>query len=843
MSVREYILFILLASLSASHLRCTNNKIAGTTDETELEVIALSGNLVQGTNGNPAVNARVLLYSSNNSIPQAAIDSFSTTAEGSYRFKYLKPGTYSISAELLSSSDSLYGTRRNIVIKKSVNIGTDTLKAPGYITGKVRVANQGSKSNIFCFIPGTSYLSITDTGGNYAIYHIPPGTYNLAFWHQKYNDSSIADVTVVPEKETRAPDMMLHLVTNLQTKNIYGSFTTHYDSISECEAFLFKNSLYSNTSMVFPLDWNPVSHSYSGYVTLPDTGTYWAATIITYDTHARKTGIGSVTFTKLASNILVPSFDPTNAVPRLDAGKDIIASLHDTVHFYGTATDSFGGSIIQYKWDFNNDGICEDSSLVNDTVRWVYDSLGIQRAVFYACDNDGNIGTDTVKVIIPDFIPVVKIVKPSKDATFCDTLALVKLFAHAVDSFGGYLTKFEWDFNGDGIWDTALAKNDTVAHLFPMGTYKTLFAATDNDGNKSVDSCRITVSCVVQVSAGSDYSFFVKKDRSVWGSGNPNEGKLGNGSGWPQIYIPVKLSEHVLVSSAGFRHSGFIKDDASSWTTGYNDDGELGNGISGWNAQELIPVRVANDVAQIVTGEDATLFLKTDKSVWACGRNDYYGQLGLGASVPGSVIPAFIMNDVIAISAGKSHSCAIKADQSYWAWGCNQSGQVGNGKSGYNEKEFMPLKIADNVIAVDAGWDYTMFIKSDKSLWGCGSNTVGQLGNGKSGTTEIEAVPVKITDNVYAVSAGKGHTMFIKTDFTLWACGDNTNGQFGNGTTVPSAFPIKITDNVASVSIGADYSLIIKKDGSAWAAGLNSSGQLGDGTKVNRQTWVQVLNK
>ncbi|MBI5562885.1 MAG: hypothetical protein HY894_08575 [Deltaproteobacteria bacterium] len=66
-----------------------------------------------------------------------------------------------------------------------------------------------------------------------------------------------------------------------------------------------------------------------------------------------------------------------------------------------------------------------------------------------------------------------------------------------------------------------------------------------------------------------------------------------------------------------------------------------------------------------------------------------------------------------------------------------------------------------------AGSGHTVFIKSDGSLWAWGSNAYGQIGDG---TTVDKSRPVRVgADNDWAtVSAGDGHTAAIKTGGTLW---------------------------------------------------------------------------
>src|SRR5688572_9922084 len=50
-------------------------------------------------------------------------------------------------------------------------------------------------------------------------------------------------------------------------------------------------------------------------------------------------------------------------------------------------------------------------------------------------------------------------------------------------------------------------------------------------------------------------------------------------------------------------------------------------------------------------------------------------------------------------------------------------------------------------------------------------------------------------------SAG-GHTMFVKTDATLWGTGANQYGQLGNGTKVNQSSAVHVANGVSSVAAG-----------------------------------------
>ena len=89
---------------------------------------------------------------------------------------------------------------------------------------------------------------------------------------------------------------------------------------------------------------------------------------------------------------------------------------------------------------------------------------------------------------------------------------------------------------------------------------------------------------------------------------------------------------------------------------------------------------------------------------------------------------------VTKVAAGYEHSLVLKSDGSLWAMGLNEVGELGDGTyngNGINRPEQI---VASNVTGIAAGWDDSLFIKSDGSLWAMGWNLWGQLGDGTYGT-------------------------------------------------------------------------------------------------------------
>ena len=215
------------------------------------------------------------------------------------------------------------------------------------------------------------------------------------------------------------------------------------------------------------------------------------------------------------------------------------------------------------------------------------------------------------------------------------------------------------------------------------------------------------------------------------------------------------------------------------------------------------------------------------------GLNDR-GQLGDGSS-QNQFLPVLLDGQWFQVSAGYQHSVAIRNDGTLWAWGHNGNGKVGT-TTNINGIIYGPTQIIPNskFIKVSAGPYHSLALQDDGSLWAWGSNGNGQLGDG---TLTPKTIPTKIGFSKWIdISAGHFVSLGIQSDGSLWAWGFISLAQPSVST------PIKIGGNniFKYIDTGSTTRFAIQDDGTLWGLGENTSGQLGDGTQLAKYILTKI---
>lgn len=173
-----------------------------------------------------------------------------------------------------------------------------------------------------------------------------------------------------------------------------------------------------------------------------------------------------------------------------------------------------------------------------------------------------------------------------------------------------------------------------------------------------------------------------------------------------------------------------------------------------------------------------------------------------------------------AVAAGAVHSLALRPDGTvlHWGYGIGNTPRLANG-----------INSVKAIAAGSSGESYA--VKTDGTVW---TWSPGVLPQQKAGLS-----------NIVRVSTGPVHGLALDSAGTLWAWGENADGQLGIGTTTSSATPVQVNlPNVTAISAGWSHSLAVTSDGQAWAWGSNELQKLGDGTTTSNQLLpVQVKDQ
>jgi len=216
----------------------------------------------------------------------------------------------------------------------------------------------------------------------------------------------------------------------------------------------------------------------------------------------------------------------------------------------------------------------------------------------------------------------------------------------------------------------------------------------------------------------------------------------------------------------------------------------------------------------------------------------------------------------IAVSGGYTFSLALDSTGNVWSTGGNTEGATGQGTTVGNTEGFYQVDNTNgiesvNIVQITSGGASTgrsasWALDSNGDMWNTGQNEFGQLGHGN--TSNLDKFTKVTTGDVASATIIKVCYLYYSTialddQGTMWACGRNNLGQVGNPPyegTITSFFPITagpISDkSVTDIARAFDGVHAMTSDGELWGTGYNGFGELGTGDLVNRYIFTKILD-
>ena len=268
-------------------------------------------------------------------------------------------------------------------------------------------------------------------------------------------------------------------------------------------------------------------------------------------------------------------------------------------------------------------------------------------------------------------------------------------------------------------------------------------------------------------------------------------------------------------------------DPISLYGFGAGTDGKLGlNSNTARSSPTQVP---GNNWSMVSNREGGSVGVKDDGTLWVWGGNAS-GSLGLNESEPASYSsPKQVGTNTnwnFAAASGE-RTAAITSSGEMYVWGRNQNGCFATNVQ--EDFQSSPVQVPGTTWAECAfgGGNQGIFRKTDGTIWASGQNNEGQLG---LNTPTYYSSPVQIgTQTNWSKIMCGGNSSWGMTDSgALFAWGQSVDGSLGfNQGSVQYSSPKQLPGTWSEWSVSKTNGLAVKTDGTLWSWGENVNGSLG----------------
>jgi len=188
------------------------------------------------------------------------------------------------------------------------------------------------------------------------------------------------------------------------------------------------------------------------------------------------------------------------------------------------------------------------------------------------------------------------------------------------------------------------------------------------------------------------------------------------------------------------------------------------------------------------------------------------------------------------VAAGDYFSLALSTDGNIYSWGDNAKGQLGDGTTNSRTSPG-PVSTVNfgslTFSAIAAGTDFALALRVDGTVFAWGNNFNGQLGDG---TGANKSLPTQLASALTFshISAGSNFSIALTETGKAYSWGANQNGQLGDNSTTMRTSPVEVSGGLtfSQVSAGLNHVVAISSDGLLYSWGLETYGRLGQGNPL-----------
>jgi len=160
-----------------------------------------------------------------------------------------------------------------------------------------------------------------------------------------------------------------------------------------------------------------------------------------------------------------------------------------TIHFTTDGEDP-SGTIQRFRWDFDGDGSYDTYDEMARDYNQTYSTPGIYSATLHVWSSTGETASASITINVLNNPPVASAdVQPSNGE-----IPLISQMTGSGSDIDGTIVLYEWDFDGDGVYDWSSPTNGNTSHTYSnVGTFNATFRVTDNSGLTATSQATTTV--------------------------------------------------------------------------------------------------------------------------------------------------------------------------------------------------------------------------------------------------------------------------------------------------------------------------------------------------------------